>query len=209
LWLFLALFAEFESLPNGKGKRSVLLTGWVQSITYSDAGGEVSLRFGHDMLPYLTNLSKNFTKYSLRHVAKMTSGFGFRMYELLVQWRNEGKKSTEVSVDWIKKTFKVENKYRAIKDFKKYVLEPAIRDVNKHSDLRVEWAQRKTGRKVTHLKFNFETKEENKKKRLTEKKILGVKVSEIKKVARPGESYEEAAERIKREDKLKKQSELA
>jgi len=189
-------------LPNKGGrvqnKERVLITGWVQSITYSDEGGEVMLRFNHDMLPYLTNLSKNFTKYAFKHVAKMSSSFGIRLYELLIQWNNQGKNEKEISVEWLKKTFQIENKYKAIKDFKKYVLEPAIADIKKHSDLRVEWTQKKSGRKVTHLKFMFGLKNKKIKFKKPETKFQGVKKSVVEKNAKPGESYAQAAERIKK-----------
>ena len=139
---------KIYNLPNGggkvKNKRQVLITGWVQSIIYSDDGGEVSLRFSHDMLPYLTNLSRCFTKYRLKDVAKMSSSYGIRLYELLKQWGSIGEK--EISIEELKKAYQIEEKYKAIKDFKKYVLEPAVSDINAHSDLSVTWEQRKTGR---------------------------------------------------------------
>ena len=73
-----------------------------------------------------------------------------------------------------------------------------IKDINEHSNLQVSWTQRKSGRRVTHLTFYFSEKEpvETKPKE-KEKRIGGVKVSEIEKLARPGESWEEAARRIK------------
>lgn len=41
---------------------------------------------------------------------------------------------------------------------KKRVLDPAIKDINTHSNYQVSWTQRKTGRKVTHLTFEFSEK---------------------------------------------------
>lgn len=199
---------KIYSLPNGggriKNKHRVLITGWVQSVVYSDDGGEVSLRFSHDMLPYLTNLSNNFTKYKLKDVAKMSSGYGIRLYELLVEWRDKCKtEEYEISIDQIRKTLQLEESYAAIKDFKKRVLEPAIVDVNAHSDLFVTWEQRKTGRKVTHLKFKFKTKAETKKRKTKQQNLESWK-THIEKHARAGESWEEASMRLKR----KRESEL-
>lgn len=188
------------SPPNekigGHKKRSALITGWVQSVSYQDEEGRVELRFNHDMLPYLTNLSKNFTKYSFKHVAKMSSSFGIRLYELLVQWVGQGKEEKEISIEWLKKTFQIENKYKAIKDFKKYVLEPAILDIKKHSDLRVDWTQRKTGRSVTHLTLKFSLKVKKIKRKKAELTYQGIKKSVVEQKAQPGESYEQAAQRI-------------
>ena len=141
-----------------------------------------------------------------RHNKKRNVGI---IYELLVQWRDLGEK--EVAVSWLRDTLQLEKKYTAMNNFKARVLEPAIKDINKNSDLWVEYSQRKTGRKVTHLKFKFELKEEPEKTKpkKSDPRIRGVKKSVIDKRARGRETYEEAAERIKREDRLKKYSELA
>ena len=45
-------------------------------------------------------------------------------------------------------------------DFKKWVIDVALSQINEHSDLSASYAQRKTGRNVTHLIFTFAPKEE-------------------------------------------------
>jgi len=184
--------------PNGKGNRKkVLVTGWVQSIEYTDGDGLVSLRFTRDILPYLSELKQCFTSYKLKNVVCMSSSYGARLYESLMQWKDIGER--EISIDWIRKNFLLEKKYPQMSDFKKRVLDPAIKDINEHSDLWVKWQQKKTGAKVTHLKFKFGLKKEQKPKpSKSETKIQGVEKSIIEKDAKPGESYEQAAIRIKK-----------
>lgn len=196
-------------LPNGggkiKNKNRMIKLGWVQTIAYTEGGGEVELRFNKDMLPYLTSISNNFTKYKLKHVVKMSSSFGVRLYELLVEWKDRFRtEEQEVSLEWLKQALQVEGKYSSIKDFKKYVLSPAVSDINKHSDLHVFWDQRKTGRKVTHLKFEFGLKNEHKTKKknkvnLSGSRVFGIDKAIIEKRAKTGETYEQAALRMKKE----------
>lgn len=182
--------------PNGAGRRKeTLVANWVQSIKYSEGNGEVKLRFNHDMLPYLTELSRCFTSYKLKNVVCMSSSYGVRIYELLTQWKALGEK--DFSIKDLKKILQVENQYLQMCDFKKRVLDPAIKDINKNSDLWVKWSQKKTGRKVTHLIFQFGLKEEQKSLK-SETRIQGVKKSIIEKYARPGETYEQAILRIKK-----------
>ncbi len=133
----------------------------------------------------------------------MSSSYGVRIYELLIQWKELNKR--EVSIEWLRNALALEKKYSAIKDFKKYVLGSAISDINKNSDLWIKWKQKKTGRRITHLIFQFGLKEEQKSKTSRSKiQIQGVEKSVIEKNARPGETYEQAALRIK-----KKQVEIA
>ena len=123
---------------------------------YIENEGRISLRFNKDMLPYLTELSTQFTKYRLKAVAKMDSAYAVRLYELLAQWQGIGKR--EVSVDWLRDTFQLGDRYPDIKDLKKWVIEPAVAQINEHSDLTASYIQRKTGREVTHLVFTFAPK---------------------------------------------------
>ncbi|WP_311946579.1 replication initiation protein [Halomonas piscis] len=197
--------------PNGEGdKEETLVTGWVQSIRYRKTEGRIELRFTKDMLPYLTQLTEQFTRYTLADVAKMTSAHGMRLYELLCQWHAAGER--EVSVKWLREAFQLGGKYPAIKDFKKRVIEPAVEQINEHSPLWCKWDQRKTGRRVSHLIFTFGEKtskslQKGRKEQpgasSTEKKdknatgaIYGIPMAVIKTKAKPGESYEDAALRL-------------
>jgi plasmid replication initiation protein len=192
--------------PNGKGKGKVRLTRWVQTIEYRESEGEVALRFGTDMVPYLSQLTEQFTRYALADIAHMDSAHAIRLYELLCQWRDAGKR--EVSVEWLREAFQLGNKYPAIKDFKRRVLDPAIEQINQHSPLWVQWDQRKTGRRVSHLVFRFGEKtaaKPEKKRRKAESTgggaLFGIPGAVIEQRARPGESRENAALRILEESK--------
>ena len=111
--------------PNGNGKRpSVMITGWVQTIIYREGEGRVELRFTKDMLPYLTELTKQFTKYALADVAKMDSTHAIRLYELIMQWESVGQR--EIEIEELREWFQLQDKYPSIKDFKLRVLDPAV-----------------------------------------------------------------------------------
>ena len=187
---------------NPKLKRTQ--THWISSIDYIPDDGKLVLFFAPKILPYLGQLTGKFTYYKLEHVGRMTSIYAFRLYELLMQWKSTSKR--EIEIDWLKQQFEIEDKYPSIKDFKKYVIDPAVSDINEHSDYQVAWEQRKTGRRVTHLIFTFAEKQPEPppqakpaKPKAKGKMINGVVQSEIEAKARVGESYEAAAERIKKE----------
>lgn len=197
--------------PNGAGyHEETLITGWVQSIRYRKAEGKVELRFTKDMLPYLTQLTEQFTRYALEDVATMTSAHAIRLYELLCQWR--GSKRREVSVEWLREAFQLNDKYSLFYEFKRWVIQPAVDQINEHSPLWVKWEQRKTGRKVTHLIFTFGEKHKDQQEKITRQKrpedkgikprsLYGISINIIEKMARPGESYEDAALRLLYENK--------
>ena len=187
--------------PNGKGKKpKIMITGWVQTIFYIEGEGRVELRFTKDMLPYLTELTRQFTKYALADVAKMDSAYGIRLYELLMQWDSQGQR--EIEIEQLREWLQLEGRYPSIKDFKKWVLDPAVAQINEHSPLQVAWAQRKTGRRVSHLLFTFSPKKPVKPPRqvsakpVAQRKRRGLSDAEIATKALPGESWEAARARL-------------
>lgn len=189
--------------PNGQGKkRKVMVTGWVQTIIYVEDEGRVELRFTKDMLPYLSELSTQFTRYSLADVAQMTSGHAIRLYELLCQWRNLGRR--EVSIEWLRQAFQLNDKYPAIKDFKRWVIAPAVEQINEHSPLWVKYEQRKTGRRVSHLAFIFGEKKPTKLVQSKDNKPKRKQISKSKaaEMARPGEQWPELYKRLSAEYRI-------
>ena len=200
--------------PNGKNGGKERLTRWVQTVEYQEAEGMVALRFGTDMVPYLSQLTEQFTRYALADIACMESAHAIRLYELLCQWRDAGER--EVTINWLRKAFQLESKYPAIKDLKRWVIEPAVKQINEHSPLWVKWDQRKTGRRVSHLTFTFGEKASKTAQKTRNKKtngsialkrekapgaMYGISRSVIEANARVGESYEDAALRLLEESK--------
>jgi len=175
--------------PNGRDSDKAKLTRWVQTIEYRDDEGTVALRFGTDMVPYLSQLTQQFTRYALADVSKMTSAHAIRLYELLCQWRDTGQR--EVSVAWLREVLQLEGRYDRIPDLKRWVIEPAVKQINEHSPMTVAWSQRKTGRRVTHLTFTFETKESK-----ARRSRYRPTQAEIKAAARPGETEHQVRERL-------------
>jgi plasmid replication initiation protein len=163
-------YSELQTIAKTLYQRSVTLhnpdpnyptlkkleTRWISSIGYLPEVGKIVLRFAQDMIPYLSELKGQFTRYKLEHIGNMSSAYSIRLYELLMQWKTTGKR--EMEIDWLKRQFQIEGKYNSIKDFKKHVVDIAVKDINTHSNYQVSWTQRKTGRKVTHLTFEFSEK---------------------------------------------------
>ena len=187
---------RIEKETNGNARRKeVLVCGWVQSIKYVEAEGRVCLRFNKDMLPYLSALTEQFTKYQLKAVARMNSAYAIRLYELLAQWRDKGKR--EVELEWLRGALQLGDKYPAIKDLKKRVIEPAVAQINAHSDLKVSYGQRKTGRAISHFQFVFAPKQPKPEPKQAKPKAASYLSREyIEKHARPGESWEDARRRL-------------
>lgn len=172
------------------------VTCWVQSVDYIDQEGRIELRFGKDILPYLTGLQREFTRYALSDVAKMTSAHAIRLYELLMQWP-EGHRV--VALDDLRRWLQLEDRYPLMADLRRWVIEPAVQQINEHSPLMLTWSPRKAGRKVTHLVFDYAPKKQPAKavgKAPAKSKAGKLTKEEVGRLARPGESWEAAYARL-------------
>lgn len=187
-------------------------TRWISSIDYVPGEGKVVLSFAFGIIPYLSQLSREFTKYKLKHVARFESVYSIRLYELLVQWNSSGER--EIEVEWLKNQFQVGDKYSRLVDLKKRVIDPAVEEINKHSNLWVKYGQRKSGRTITHFQFQFGLKDKPyslERKQITEEEInrqakpgetkaaviarlTGTSIADF---AKPGETFDQALERKK------------
>ncbi len=191
------LILEPDGVTIRSKRRSTIC--WVQRVDYIDQEGRIELRFGKDILPYLTGLQREFTRYALSDVAKMTSAHGIRLYELLVQWP-EGHRV--VALDDLRRWLQLEDRYPLMADLRRWVIEPAVQQINEHSPLMLTWTPRKAGRKVTHLVFDYAPKKPakavGKAPGGAQAKRKGGKLAkeEVERLARPGESWEAAYARL-------------
>ena len=158
-------------LPPDEGEGAIIKKGrkrtfrWIQAMEEDAPAGAVGIRFSKDILPYLSQLKEQFTQYALADVGKMSSAYGIRLYELLLQWQSRGTRT--VSIEWLRTAFDLGDRHQALSDLKKIVIYPAVKQVNEHSPIEVRVATKKTNRRVTHFVFTFE-KKADKKKRLAQ-----------------------------------------
>ena len=195
-------YVVFHDTHPASGKPRITEARWISAASYIDGAGTIQLRFSTDMVPFITRLEAEFTRYKLEKVANMTSAHAIRLYELLIQWGSVGKR--EIELKWLRKALMLEEQYAAIKDLKNRVIDVAVTQINKHSDLIVEYTQRKTGRTVTHLTFTFDPKPIAKLKQDAKPKqqqdapprTYAERKKYIETHARVGESWSEAAQRL-------------
>ena len=193
---------------------------WVDKIGYEKDTGIVYLRFTHDVVPLITRLEQQFTSYDIEQISSLNSTYAIRLYELLIQWRSVGK-TPMFDLQQFRQQLGVEPvQYKTMSNFKKYVLDFAVQQVNEHTDITVRYDQHKQGRTITGFTFNFKVKTKSKKVieskrdsntpdmltaiKMTDKQrgVFASKLSqmsELSSYAKQGEGYKQFAERIETE----------
>lgn len=116
-----------------------------------EKNGDMTFKFNETVIPYLFDVQKRFTMYQLENVVRMRSTYGIRLYELLKSYENI--RHLKLDLKKLRGLLDAETKaYNKYSFFKMRVLEPALKDMA-FTDLKVDYIEHKTGRKVTEIEF--------------------------------------------------------
>lgn len=104
-----------------------------------------------------------YTEYFLTQTAKMDSVYSIRLFQMLSAWRKNLADTKKMTPVYKLKTFRYQlgigdEEYKNMNDFKKRVLEKATTEINKLTDMSVDYIQVKQGRKITGFKFILKNK---------------------------------------------------
>ena len=155
------LFARqfsYQSLSE-KGNIQNHRSRWVSEVIYVEKEAVVKLIFSPAIIPLITRLEEQFTKYDIEQISDLSSAYAVRLYELLIAWRSTGKTPIIEISDFRKKLGVLDSEYSRMFDFKKNVLELGINQINEKTDIKVKVEQHKTGRTISGFSFKFKQKQ--------------------------------------------------
>ena len=144
------------------GKIGVVRSRWVSRIFYADDLALLEITFAPDVVPLITRLEEHFTSYQAKQVAHLTSKYATRLYELLIAWREVGKIPLIEISDFRNRLGVLDGDYTAMNNFKSRVLDPSIKQINKHTDITVSYEQHKQGRTISGFSFKVKQKSQPK-----------------------------------------------
>ncbi len=204
---------EFSYLDRYKGKEALTTANWVNKVTYVDTSGLIVLYLSNEVISLISRLSEQFTKYYLEQVSDFKSKYSIRLYELVIKWLSVGKTDKYNLNDLRSKLGLDVQEYSTMSNFKSNVLDKAVAEINKHTNIHLNYEQFKKGRIITDIQFLIKSKPLASRQRAIKKvektfhemsdaqvNIFGNQLSrihELSHLASEGESYEILASKIK------------
>ena len=149
---------DYKKYINGLRKYNLL-----ESLPIGRHSDDIVARvvFDSRILPLLSELKDNFTQFLLNDVSGFGSVYSFRFYQMIMQFKSTG--YCKVSLDDLRYSLALFEKYEATKDLRKWVIDTAIDEINEKTPYKVSYELLKTGRKFTHLELKFRQKLPSKK----------------------------------------------
>lgn len=205
---------------DAKGRDKINKSRFVQRASYCEGGGYVEVMFGNDVIPLITRLSEQYTEYELKQIKDLNSTYALRIFEILMQWLSVGK-TPPITIENLRTRLGIEeHQYKLMSDFKKRVLDHAIKEINDNTNITAAYEQHKEGRRIVGFTFKFKTKTKLKKEveskrdrsmsdipsslKMTPKQRISFasqlsQMGELSSYAKQGEDYKEFATRIETE----------
>lgn len=141
-----------------------MLSHWCSFCSYSKTGERIlELTIDSGLQEFLINFSDNaqFTISHFNTVASLRSVYSKRIYTMLMQFSNAKSPIFIKRVEDLKGILEVGKKYNKYSDFKRFVLDIAIKQINenKNSEIKITGLEEsKRGRYVETIKIHFERK---------------------------------------------------
>ena len=141
-------------VPPKHGRYETVPTkhNWLQSVGYMESNGFIYLLFTDPIRFLIDKTGDAYTTYNFTNTIEMTTFGGKRLYEMVCKWKDLGKTKLMYIDEW-KDFFGVADKYPRTAEFKRWVLLPAIAEVNAQGDFRISLNQEKIGRTITHFQI--------------------------------------------------------
>lgn len=120
--------------------------------------GVAEIQVSRVLMPFLVELSGQFTPYSLNVAMSLKSKWSQRMYELCQKW--QGTDGFRISIEDLRKSFMLEDKYNRYALLNERVLQVAKRELKElynigQCDVYFEFSEERNGRSVEMLRFKL------------------------------------------------------
>ncbi len=155
------------TLENG----SETTLAWIDKVTINKQSGTLIIKIDEIMKPYLLQLQERFNQYELMYTFAMKSQYSIRLYEILKSYKYQHRKIFDL--EELKRILSAEN-YIRYPDFKRKVLDIAMREMNDVSDLTITYGIIKEGRKYAKIEFFIGIKND-----MDERLVMQEKINEV------------------------------
>lgn len=122
--------------------------------SYSTKTGVITLTMYHKVIPLFLDLSKGYSSFQLEYALALSSTYAQIMYPLLSRFRKSG--VWRVSLEELRELMGVgKSKYANYAHFRQRVIDIALNQINKETDLSVSYEDTKTRKSITGLVFTI------------------------------------------------------
>ena len=148
------LMKRLVNIPTADGGEYT--SHWLQSRRYYPSDCSIEFKIDEDLRGELLQLKKAYVNTPVSMLVSFKKKYSSRMYLILKKMLKVG--DFEYSLDFFRETFQLAETYKKFSNIKNGVIEPAIEELNKSSDLEILHEYVKEGRFFTKIHFCVRSK---------------------------------------------------
>ena len=137
------------------GKKSFKAVALLKESGYVEGRGFAEVVIDGRLRHLLTNLTERYTRFELKYIVEL-SGNPTRLYEYFKSYERARYRNVRLSV--LRAELGLEGKYKQNADFMKIVIEPAIREINRFTDLQIQHKDVKGRGAQARISFTIDSK---------------------------------------------------
>ncbi|MBQ9763700.1 MAG: replication initiation protein [Phascolarctobacterium sp.] len=141
-----------EFSKNKKSKAWMALK-WFDFILYNNS--VITFKFANEIQPYLTFVQKAYVTIPTRLLMQFRSFYAIRLFLLVRQWYELNQQTKKLTLYELKYLFGIGDKYKSYTDLSRFVLVPAVKEVEQLTKLRISYTPEKSKTKVTGIVLNI------------------------------------------------------
>ncbi|GAB6035426.1 replication initiation protein [Galenea microaerophila] len=131
---------------------------WVQCTSYHEGEGWCTLKFTDIVCKNIKGLQTQYTRYALAKAGNLKSIYSWRLMERFLQYGNSKKDYKgwwQISIVELCEFLELSDFYLEWRRLREKILIPATNELMKKDNWVITFTPLKTGRKTTHVKFDF------------------------------------------------------
>lgn len=156
-------FTPYEDdLKRKFGKKSWSIAGWIADAEYREGEATIDIVFNEKLKPYYLQIQEDFTQFpSLEQaIRKFKCAYTYRLHELLKAFafkaKRDGTYERVFEYEELREKLGIRpDQYLKISHFKDRVIDPAIKELNKYTEVIVKKIKYESlgGRSTSHVHF--------------------------------------------------------
>lgn len=160
-----SLIDKSVTLPNPidpNNKKSFMHMSLFSLIQYEDKKGLIKVKVNEDALPFILFM-KSYTLFKLTEFSLIKNKHTINIYIFAKIAINKYSKTGELysSIDELRQSLGLEDKYRSVNSFIKSVIDVSINDINNKTDINISYELHKTGKRFTDIALKFSQKKDS------------------------------------------------
>lgn len=160
-----SLFFEWYKTTNSR-KKSWLGSSWFDYIFYDDEESTVEFRFATMIKPMLLQIREAYAQLECKPLMAFKCMYSNRFLLYVVEW--EKIQPHTIKIEDLRELLQLGKKYKQFGEFRTYVIEPAVREINALTEYEVTAEPVKRGRRYDS--YNFYIKRKTAKAKIKPKK---------------------------------------